>query len=344
MSSRSRWRRLRKILSGLFLLAVAVLLVVYAQKIDWPEVWKVMRDGDPYRLLAAAGLVVVSYLIYGGYELLARQWCHHRLAAGRVMLIAFVCYAFNLTLSTWVGGIGMRYRLYSRPGLRGATIAHIFTMSIATNWLGYILLGGALFTSGLLRLPAHWYIGPGTLRLFGVILLAIVALYLWACARAKKRHIRIRGNTFSLPSWRFALAQLALSSVNWMAMAATVWLLMGSNIDYVLVLGILLVSSIAGVIVHIPAGIGVTEAVFVALLAGEPVSRNAIIAALLVWRVLYFFIPLLLATFAWLGLESQAKRLQASSPGSGEEKPSSAAVAKNAQQHQEQVDKVQIQG
>ncbi len=33
-------------------------------------------------------------------------------------------------------------------------------------------------------------------------------------------------------------------------------------------LGVLLVSSIAGVIVHIPAGIGVLEAVFIALLGG----------------------------------------------------------------------------
>ena len=41
-----------------------------------------------------------------------------------------------------------------------------------------------------------------------------------------------------------------------------------------LVLGVLLVSSIAGVIVHIPAGIGVLEAVFIALLAGEHHTRH----------------------------------------------------------------------
>ncbi len=42
------------------------------------------------------------------------------------MLVSFICYAFNLTLSTWVGGIGMRYRLYSRLGLNGSTITRIF--------------------------------------------------------------------------------------------------------------------------------------------------------------------------------------------------------------------------
>lgn len=62
------------------------------------------------------------------------------LAKRQVMLVSFICYAFNLTLSTWVGGIGMRYRLYSRLGLSGATITRIFSLSITTNWLGYILL------------------------------------------------------------------------------------------------------------------------------------------------------------------------------------------------------------
>lgn len=88
---------------------------------------------------------------------------------------------------------------------------------------------------------------------------------------------------------------------------AIIWLLLGQNIDYFFVLGVLLVSSIAGVIVHIPAGIGVLEAVFMALLAGEDTSQGTIIAALLAYRVLYYFIPLLLALVCYLLLESRAK-------------------------------------
>ncbi len=64
-------------------------------------------------------------------------------------------------------------------------------------------------------------------------------------------------------------------------MGAIIWLLLGSEINYFLVLGVLLVSSIAGVIIHIPAGIGVLEAVFIAMLSGEDISKGAIIAALL---------------------------------------------------------------
>ncbi|MEJ5072505.1 YbhN family protein [Enterobacter ludwigii] len=309
--SHPRWHLAKKILTWLFFIAVAVLLVVYAQKVDWQEVWSVIRDYNRTALLSAVGLVIVSYLLYGCYDLLGRAYCGHRLAKRQVMLVSFICYAFNLTLSTWVGGIGMRYRLYSRLGLPGSTITRIFSLSITTNWLGYILLGGVIFTVGVVDLPAHWYIRDTTLQIIGGVLLLMIAVYLWACAFAKRRHMTIKGQKLVLPSWRFALLQMLISSANWMAMGAIIWLLLGQQVNYFFVLGVLLVSSIAGVIVHIPAGIGVLEAVFIALLAGEHASQGTIIAALLAYRVLYFFIPLALATVGYLVLESRAKKLKA---------------------------------
>ena len=308
--SHPRWRLVKRILSGLFFIAVAGLLVVYAQKIDWPEVWKVIRGYNRVALLGAFGLVIVSYLIYGCYDLLGRAYCGHRLAKRQVMLVSFICYAFNLTLSTWIGGIGMRYRLYSRLGLRGGTITRIFSLSITTNWLGYVVLGGVIFSANLVQLPARWYISQESLRIIGIAMLLVSALYLWACAFAKRRHLTVKGQRLVLPSWRFALLQAALSGANWLVIGVIIWLLLGQEVSYFLVLGALLVSSIVGVVVHIPAGIGVLEAVFIAMLSAEPISRGAVIAALLAYRLLYYFLPLAIATMGYLILESQAKKLR----------------------------------
>jgi uncharacterized membrane protein YbhN (UPF0104 family) len=173
--------------------------VLYAQKVNWDDVWKVIHDYNRIVLLGAAALVVVSYLIYGCYDLLGRAYCGHKLAKRQVMLVSFICYAFNLTLSTWVGGIGMRYRLYSRLGLPSSTITRIFSLSITTNWLGYILLGGIIFTFGVVDIPAHWYISDTTLRIIGVVLLLFIAFYLWACGFAKRRHFTIRGQKLVIP-------------------------------------------------------------------------------------------------------------------------------------------------
>lgn len=308
--SKATWQRLSRLVTTCFFIAILVMMVIYARKTDWSTVWQVIHGYNRKALLSACALVILSYLIYGGYDLMARARCGHFLAKRQVMLVAFICYAFNLTLSAWVGGIGMRYRLYARLGLKKRVITRIFSLSITTNWIGYILLGGILFTVDTVPLPPRWYVNENTLRLLGIGLLAIILIYLWACARAKKRSITLRGHMLELPDLRFALIQIALSSANWAIMAAIIWLLIGSDAHYPLVLGVLLISSIAGVIVHIPAGIGVLETVFITLLAGEHITHGKLIAALIAYRVLYFFIPLLLATFSYLWLESQAKTLR----------------------------------
>jgi hypothetical protein len=41
-----------------------------------------------------------------------------------------------------------------------------------------------IFTFGVVQLPAHWYISDTTLRIIGVVLLLIIAFYLWACGFA----------------------------------------------------------------------------------------------------------------------------------------------------------------
>lgn len=305
-----RWRLAKKILTWLFFIAVIVLLVVYASKVNWQEVWTVIRDYNRIALLSAVGLVIVSYLLYGCYDLLGRYYCGHKLAKRR----GHAGVVYLLRLQPDVKHMGGRYwdalssLLASR--ITGEHNYANFSLSITTNWLGYILLGGFIFTFGVVELPAHWYIDEGTLRLLGIALLLMIVVYLWFCAFAKHRHITIKGQKLVLPSRKFALAQMAISGTNWMVMGAIIWLLLGQNINYFFVLGVLLVSSIAGVIVHIPAGIGVLEAVFMALLAGENTSQGTIIAALLAYRVLYYFIPLLLALMCYLLLESRAKKLR----------------------------------
>ncbi|MGB9097886.1 lysylphosphatidylglycerol synthase domain-containing protein [Erwinia sp.] len=310
-ATHSRWKWVKKILTWLFFIAVIVLLVIYARKVNWHDVVEVISNYNRFAIFASIALVVVSYLTYGVYDLIGQAYCGHKLQKRQVMLVSFICYAFNLTLSTWVGGVAMRYRLYSRLGLDGSTITRIFSLSIATNWLGYVLVAGVIFTSGWVPIPSGWFIGEGTLRTIGAALLVFVVVYLALCAFSKRRRWTVKGHELALPSFRMAVLQFAVSSANWLVMGAIIWLLLAQKVDYPQVLGVLLISSIAGVIIHIPAGIGVLEAVFLALLGGEHLSHGSIIAALLAYRVIYFIAPLLLALVLYLWLESRAKTLRA---------------------------------
>jgi uncharacterized membrane protein YbhN (UPF0104 family) len=134
-----------------------------------------------------------------------------------------------------------------------------------------MVIAGAVFSSGLVRMPTGWTLSSA-LQGVGVLLLLASAGYLAACRYSTRREWVIRGVEINLPSLRMAILQLALGALNWSLMAAVIFTLLPSKLDYPLVLGVLLISAIAGVITHIPAGLGVLEAVFVALLQHE-VSR-----------------------------------------------------------------------
>ncbi|MBM7061900.1 UPF0104 family protein [Pseudomonas sp. UL073] len=299
----------KRLLTAFFFILVPVLLYMLVKNLDWQEVKHALQSYRLSTLLLGGAIALASYLVYTGFDLLGRYYTRHGLPVLQVIPVAFVCYAFNLNLSSWVGGIALRFRLYSRLGLNTATIAKVLSLSLITNWLGYLLLAGTVFSLRLVRLPSSWQLGTTGLQWIGFLLLAVALAYLLACRFATRREWSWRKLEVSLPTLRLALLQAGLGALNWSLMAALIYLLLPDKAFYPTILGILLISSIAGVITHIPAGLGVLEAVFIALLQHE-FSQGTLMAALIGYRALYFLLPLLIACVVYLVLEKRAKALR----------------------------------
>ncbi len=310
LPSATRWRRwwprLRRIGTVAFFVLVAVLLFSQARQIEWAEVGAAMRAYPATTLLAAAALAALSHALYSGIDLFGRHWTQHGLPLRQVIPLTFVCYAFNLNLGSLVGGLAMRYRLYSRLGLPVDTITRVVGMSLVTNWLGYLVLAGALFAAKTITPPEGWKIGALALQGLGVALLLVAAAYLLACTFWAGRSLSLRGHEFTLPSGRIAWLQLVMSATNWATIGGVLYVLLQGRVDYPVVLGTLLVAAVAGVLAHIPAGLGVIEAVFIALV-GTQVPRHELLGALLAYRALYYLLPLLLATVLFLLMEARTR-------------------------------------
>jgi len=259
-------------------------------------------------LATAAALAASSFVLYSTYDLLGRRITGHPLGAGTVMAVTFVSYAFNLNLGSLVGGVAFRYRLYSRLGLANDTITRVLGFSMLTNWFGYLVVAGTAFCFWPLDLPADWKIGNGGLRILGAALLVLAAAYLALCAFASDRTWHVRGHAWQPPGLRMALLQLAMSCANWSLMGGVVWVLLQQKVAFPEVVAVLMVGAVAGVITHVPAGLGVLEAVFVALLAHR-LPQGEILAALIGYRVLYYLAPLAFATVGYIAMEVRARRL-----------------------------------
>ena len=314
ISERPWWPWLKRGVTTVFFGLVAWLLISQARHIDWQEV---LTSLQAYPLKAAGVAVLLaaaSFTLYSCFDLLGRRYTGHVLGTLTVMTVTFVSYVFNLNLGSLVGGVAFRYRLYSRLGLRTGLITRVMTLSMLTNWMGYLLLAGLVFSLMPPALPDSWPLRTTHLRLIGLVLVTIAAGYLALCAFSRQRELTVRGHEIVLPSVRMAALQLVMGASNWLIMSGIIFTLFQQRIEFPAVVSVLLLAAVAGVITHVPAGLGVLEAVFVALLSHK-MPQAAILAALVAYRVVYYLAPLAIATVVYLVMEARAKKLAAASAG-----------------------------
>ena len=298
---------IKKVGGTLFLLVVVGLLVRYARTVDWPRVKESLLSLPRSVLLEALGFAAVSHLVYSLMDLVGRSYTGNHMGKRQVMLVSFISYAFNLNLGSLVGGIGLRYRLYGNHDVRYGNITRIVTLALITNWIGYILLAGLVFTIAPMELPARWGIDSEELQLVGVALLSVAVVYAGLCGFARRRSWNIRGHEVDLPTLRMAFAQFGISSTHWMMMAAVPWALLQGQVDYPTVLSVMLIAAMAGVMLHVPAGLGVTEAVFIALLSHR-IPEHQLLGALLAFRALFYLTPLLAGALLYMKHEMHVRR------------------------------------
>lgn len=297
--------RIKKVATVLFICLVVGLLVRVGLTIEWGEVADAVLDTPVSSLWKASLVVAVSYTVYSCFDMLGKWYTGHELPWWRTMMAAFISYAFTMNFSAALGGLAMRLRLYGKQGLNPGQVMRVMGLSIATNWMGYSLLAGGVFAMGAVKPPASWEVSGGPLRLIGGVMIVVALGYVLLCAFSRRRSWTIGNHIIELPQLRIAVLQLALAMVNWALMGLVVHLVMPGAVPYTVVLGTLLLSAGAGAVAHIPGGLGVTEYVFITLLSPE-VPRYQVLGAVLVYRVLYYVAPVLLAGVWYLVFEARS--------------------------------------
>lgn len=304
------WPLLKRLLTAAFLALVAWLLYSHAQTIDWPKVKQALAGYSLPVILIGGCLAFGSYLAYASYDLFGRHYVKHGVPKYRTMTIAFICCAFTLNLGAIIGSIGFRYRMYSQRGVSKGDITHVVGMSLTTNWMGYILLAGIVFVTGSVTVPFDWTINDAMLRILGGVFIAVVVAYFAACLFSKRRTWEIRDQVITLPSIKVAFLQLLASSCHWLFMCGVVFAFLYTEISFFALLGVLLISAIAGLIAHIPGALGVLEAVFIALL-GDTVEPASLVAALIAYRAVFYLLPLAVAVVLYLIVEVGGRKARA---------------------------------
>jgi glycosyltransferase 2 family protein len=243
------------------------------------------------RLMVAGAFAAASYACLTGFDYLALRYVGHPLAYPKAALASFTSLSLghNIGLAFLSSG-AVRYRFYSRWGLGAGEVAKVILFCGITVGLGLTTLGAlALLLRSELAQAITGLQRPIVIAL-GWACLVAVAAYL-GLAAIRRAPVRIFRWSFETPSLRLAIAQVIVGSCNFAFVAACLHAVLTAvtEVAYLGVASIYVIANTTSLISHVPGGLGVIESVVMYFL-----PQADLIGPLVVFRFVYFLVPLAL--------------------------------------------------
>jgi glycosyltransferase 2 family protein len=267
--------------------------------IEFDKVLAAIAGQSVQKLIFAGAFVTAAYVALTFYDLFALHIIgRHNVPYSVAALASFTSSTIghNLGAAILTGGV-IRLRIYSVWGLTVSDIAKIAVLTGITFWLGNAFLLGMTASyipeaaTAVDHLPSWLNRGMGVAGLFGI------GCYLLWLARAPRAFGRY-GWRIKLPSFRLTLLQIGIGALDLILVTLAMYVLLPTlpPVELPEVMVVFLAATLLGTVSHAPAGLGVIEAT---MLVGLPqFPREALLAALLTFRALYFLLPLCLASLS----------------------------------------------
>jgi phosphatidylglycerol lysyltransferase len=300
---------LRIVFGIIVLVGAGWLLRDQLKEYTFASIMEGLRSLPPWRVAGSIVFSILGYFALIGHDVLGLSHLRKKVALHRTALAGFVTYAFSNSapVSFAVAG-AIRFRFYSRWGLHHDDTSHLVGLSLSTYALGMLASCAITLTVGAFPLPGfvHLPLLRTTMPLgifAGLLLIGYIA---WTAARGKAlgaTHTEELG-----PTLGFTASQLGVSLADWGLSAAALWVLVVHQhpLHFFTFFGVFMLGQIVSLIAHMPGGLGVLDAVIIWGLKAAGIPGPATLAALFGYRVIYYLVPLLLATGLWFYFEGQS--------------------------------------
>lgn len=296
VSSFQRWKPW---LIGAVVVLISGLLVEtihhFLTALSYSDLVAAIRATDRTSLVYAVLATGVSFLALTGYDASSLRYVGAQVGYRVAAETSFIAYALGNTVGLGVlTGGAVRMRLYGAAGVEAGTISRAIAFNALAFMLGISVVGAAALLWGARSVAPALHLPPWLLQLgAALILLGAGVLIAW-CRDGRERllwgRFRLR-----LPSVSLALQQLLFSAIDIAATAAVLWFLLPAGaIDFPSFVGFFAIAIVLGVLSHVPGGLGVFEAVMLVALH-QRVPAEALAAALVLYRLIYYMLPLALA-------------------------------------------------
>ncbi|MEP3442394.1 MAG: lysylphosphatidylglycerol synthase domain-containing protein [Sulfitobacter sp.] len=283
-------------LVALVIFAAAIWAIRHlVDEIDFGEVMHLVRGTPPHIVAIAFVSMLGSYCAMTGYDWSALRYLGKTLPLRVSMAGAFLGFAIAANIGGGpVASGAVRYRIYAPYGLSLRHIASIAAFGSIAFGLGMTVIGTGALAIHPRALSMMTSFSPEIIRWTSITVFLVCVFGVGALAVFRAR-ITFRKITIRAPSLGLVSAQLVITAVDFLLAAATLYLLLPSNdIGVLPFLAVFTAAVTVSVISHVPGGVGVFEMMILASIpANIPLESAA--AGLLLFRVIYYFAPFIIA-------------------------------------------------
>ena len=323
-----RWLHRLGVLVSVGILALSVFVLVRTvSDVNWTELRAAFAATGWDQISIAVLLTAFSYLALTGYDALAVRQLHLRVPYAKTSMASFTSYAISFTLGFPLITAGtVRYWIYSQAGVSAGKVASLTVIAGVTFWLGMALVIGSALIFDPAGIAEINHLKVWVNLLIGGGILACIVAYLVLVARGHRR-MRIQGLDLELPGLGLTLAQMMLGVIDLCAAASVLYVLLpvGHQTQFINFLAFYVFGCLLGIVSHIPGGIGPFEMTM--LKSVTTPTQEGLLASLLMFRIIYYIIPFVLALALlgaheslrrWTALRDAMRRAEDDEAGSGD--------------------------
>lgn len=258
---------------------------------------------------------IVSYSMIFGYEWSASHYADTKLSIPSLALGGLCAAAIGnaLGFSMLTGG-SVRYRVYSRKntpalGIIQMTVFASLSLGLALPPISALMaFTDITYSAKALHINETLLIIIASLVIIGYILLLMIASHFVEAEHPSRdsRHLNFGLVNIRVPSLRITMLQFIITFFDVLAAGSVLYFLLPTSvtIPFGTFLTVYLLALAAGVLSHVPGGLGVFEVVLLAAF-NEQLDQPGLLAALLLYRLIYVVTPLIIACLVLLVVEAR---------------------------------------
>ncbi len=294
-----------------------------AHSLDIAQMKSVILATPPLTMFKAVVVVIAAYILLSVYDLIAVRYLNTKIPYPKILNTSLTAFSIGHTLGVSMLSAGaVRFRYYGKYGVESTKIANIILLvSLAFSYGMMTVIGISLVVNphmlSQLLTNMSWLesISPLVFKGIGLAILVLITASLVFAGKL--------GRIFAIKDWQlqlppatvlFRLIVLAVIDIALVAYIIHILIPASTQVSYLEVFSAYVQAITVGIISHVPGGLGVFELTMVASL--PKVDKTTLLSVLLLFRILYYFIPFMLGILSFVlheayirsGIESTKKR------------------------------------